>query len=139
MTDLSTPESEWVNEVRKSILSGFFQTGDGAWRPALDIIETDDAYRVEVAIPGVQKEDIDIEIRDDVFTISGERKETEKNEQEGYHIREIPYGKFNRSLRLPVPVDPDDVSAKLKNGIIEIILPKIERTKSRRIKIEEEE
>ncbi len=65
---------EWVNEVRKSILSGFFQTGDGAWRPALDIIETDDAYRVEVAIPGVQKEDIDIEIRDDVFTISGEKK-----------------------------------------------------------------
>lgn len=130
---------DFANEIKKSILNGFFQTGDETWRPVFDVIETAVDFRIKVAVPGIGKDDIEIEIREDVLIVSGERKEEKLSVDEERHIKEILYGKFSRSLRLPLPIEPDNVSAKFKDGIVNIILPKSDSIKPRRIKIEEEE
>ncbi|MEZ4813254.1 MAG: Hsp20/alpha crystallin family protein [Caldisericia bacterium] len=128
---------EFASEIRKSIFNGLFHSGDDYWRPFFDVTETEDEYRMKVSIPGVFKDDVEIEIRDDVVTISGERKETKKEEKEEYHIREIVSGRFSRSLKLPAPIDPDGVVAKFKDGLLCVTLPKSERTKPRKIQIED--
>lgn len=128
---------EFASEIRKSIFNGLFHSGDDCWRPFFDVTETEDEYRMKVSIPGVDKKDVEIEIRDDIITISGERKETKKDDKEEYHIREIVSGKFSRSLRLPVPVDPDAIIAKFKDGLLCVTLPKSERIKPRKIAIED--
>ncbi len=105
---------------------------------SMNVSETDDAYRVTAELPGVKEEDIDIRLDEDVLSIRGEKKfeRSEGDEKENYHFVERAYGSFQRSMRLPTPVDQDKVEASCDNGVLTITLPKTERAeRSRRIQL----
>ncbi len=92
--------------------------------PAVNTREADDAYYIEVDLPGVKKEDISIDVNDNVLTISGERKvEEERKDEEFYRIESV-YGTFERSFTLPEDVDPDKIEAEAKDGVLIVKIPK---------------
>jgi len=99
--------------------------------PAVNIRETEDSFSVEVAAPGKAKEDFDIELDNDVLTISSEdRKENESSDKEGrFTRREFSYKTFKRAFSLPDSVDNTKISASYNNGVLEIALPKREEAK----------
>lgn len=124
-------------EFRRRFLQSLFPSGDDTWRPMFDVSETKEDFRIKIAVPGISKEDVNIEIRDNILTISGERKETKVTAEEELHIKEISYGKFSRSLKLPAKVNHDNVTAKSIDGILHITLPKSESEKPKKIEIED--
>lgn len=97
--------------------------------PAVNIVETDDNYRLEMAAPGMKKEDFKINVENDLLTISTEKKSetTEKNEK--YTRKEFSYSSFLRSFTLPEIVDMDKINANYDNGIMTLLLPKKEEAK----------
>lgn len=107
----------------------------GTWMPAVDIRETDDALLVYAELPGIDKKDIHVDVHDGVLTISGERKYEKDVKEENVHRTERAYGRFSRSFSLPRTVDADKVDAKLKDGVLEIRLPKTESAKPKAIEI----
>ncbi len=104
--------------------------------PEADIIETDKEIKVVVDLPGVRKEDIKINATEDEVEIRAERKREEKEEREGFIRREREFGRFYRRFTLPTKVDPNGAKATYKNGVLEIILPKVEAKERTEIKIE---
>jgi len=109
-----------------------------AWTPSVDIYETEDNLVIKAEIPGVDKKDVSIEVKDNTLKISGERKLEKDIKDENYHRLECSYGSFRRIFALPTSVDQEKISAKFKNGICEIILPKREEKKPKQIEIEGE-
>lgn len=105
------------------------------WSPALDVSQGKDAVFVKVELPGMRKEDIDISLHDGTLTIAGERKhEEEKKEGELFRSERF-FGRFQRSVALPSPVDPGKVKAVYKDGILTVTLPKTEESKPRQIEV----
>jgi HSP20 family protein len=113
-----------------------FPFGDKSWSPAVDLRETDDAYVVHADVPGVKKDEIDIEIIEDVVTIKGERKEETEKKDGNYHRVERHFGSFMRSIEIPGGFDGEKVSAKFSDGVLEVTLPKLEEKKPRSVKVE---
>lgn len=109
-----------------------YHNGDlrGANLPAVNISEDDENFEVEVAAPGLKKEDFNIHIENNLLTISGEHKE-ENEEKEGKKVsrREFSYTSFNRSFSLPETVDEDKIEAKYQDGLLKLTLPKREEAK----------
>ena len=97
------------------------------FRPNVDIIENDKSYEVNVAVPGMDKNDFEIDSKDGLLTVSGERKLEKKEEGKDYHSIETQYGSFSRTFNLPDHVDSSKISAAYKNGILEIVIPKDEQ------------
>lgn len=95
--------------------------------PAVDLEETKDAYIVKSDLPGLEKDKIDLTVRENVLTIEGVRETASKTEDQkkGYYAQERSYGSFARSLSLPGPVDESKISAVYKNGVLTITLPKV--------------
>jgi HSP20 family protein len=104
------------------------------WAPVVDIIETEGDLIVRAEIPGMKREDIDIEITSESLTIKGERKFDEQN-KEGYLRVERPYGPFQRSFSIGVPVDAEKVKAAYQDGILEVVIPKSEAVKPKKIPV----
>jgi HSP20 family protein len=110
----------------------------GTWNPDVDIYENKDSIIVKADLPGIQKDKIKVEVKDNVLTIHGERKEEKEiNEKNVYRV-ERQYGEFYRSFALPAKVDASKITAKYKDGILEVTLPKPEETKGKEIKVEVE-
>jgi len=106
-----------------------------AFQVAVDIREEDDAFFVDVEVPGLSAEDVDVDVEKNVLTIRGERK-VEKEESEGSYRRlERQYGGFSRSFTLPETVDADSISAGMKDGVLALRLPKKEAPTPRRISV----
>ncbi len=105
------------------------------WTPAIQIKELTDKYILDVDVPGVKKEDLKIEVSDNVLTISGERKEEKEEKDAQYHRREIVFGSFKRAIQLPTNIEADKISAKLENGVLHIEIPKSEKSRSKEIPI----
>ena len=103
--------------------------------PAFDVSETDKELIVKADVPGMDKEDINISLSDGLLTITGEKKKEKEDKNENYHCVEMRYGKFSRTMRLPVEVDTEKVDATYKDGVLKITLPKSETVKPRKIKI----
>jgi HSP20 family protein len=101
----------------------------------MSVNESAEQVTVRVELPGVLKEDIAVNVNNDILTISGERKAPERKENEQYIRNEISYGKFERSLSLPYPVDVEKVSASQENGVLTVVLPKHENAKPKQITI----
>ncbi len=99
---------------------------EGEIAPSIDIYEEGGDVVVKAELPGMKKEEIEVNLTDDSITISGEKKKTEKVEKKGYFCLERSYGSFARSLTLPSEVRPDDARATFKDGILEIRIPKTE-------------
>jgi HSP20 family protein len=115
------------------------QTNDASWVPAMDVVETKDAVEVRLEVPGLQPNDIDVRVDDNVLTIAGEKKSEKKNEsasdETAYRHVERRYGQFRRTFKLPTSTDATQVAANYNNGVLTITLPKAERAKPRKIEI----
>lgn len=96
---------------------------------AVDIFEKKDKLVVQVAIPGVKADDLDITVEGEILNIKGETKQEEKIEEKDYFRREFRYGSFNRSVKLPVEVDPQQAHAEYKDGVLTLSFPKPEKKK----------
>jgi HSP20 family protein len=105
------------------------------WGLAVDVSENDDAFIVTASVPGMNPDDLDITISDNILTIKGETESDETIKDEQYHIRERRYGSFGRSITLPVTVNAEDVSANYENGVLTLTVPKAEEVKPRRIAV----
>ncbi len=104
--------------------------------PSVDVSESEDKIVVTAEVPGMKPEEIDVSLSDGILTIKGERKQEKEEKDKNYHLVEIKYGQFSRSIRLPAEVKEDKVSAEYKNGILKITLPKTEEAKKKEIKIQ---
>lgn len=106
-----------------------------SFAPALNVWEDDAAYHVEAELPGFQQRDIDISIDGDRLTIKGERSSESTDENANFIRRERWTGRFERSVMLPAPVDPDQTTATLTNGVLSIRLDKRDEARARRIPV----
>lgn len=104
------------------------------WSPAVDVRENDEEFVLYADLPGVEKQDVQLEMKDSTLILSGKRKEVEVSD-EGWLRRETPSGAFYRAFALPADVAAAKVSANYKNGVLEIRLPKAEQAKPHRIEI----
>jgi HSP20 family protein len=109
--------------------------GTRRWAPAMDLSETEDALLLRADLPGLGRDDVSIEIKDNVLTVSGERKAEHEDEREGYHRIERSYGSFSRSLTVPRGIDPGAVTAAFEKGVLEVRIPKPEERKPHRVEI----
>lgn len=108
------------------------------WAPPIEVLERDDRLVVRAELPGLSKDDIKVEVTDDVLTIAGERREEREETREGYRHSERRYGRFSRSVPLPEGVSPEDVRCTFQNGVLEITMPAPQRERrGRRIEIHE--
>jgi HSP20 family protein len=115
--------------------SGEGSIATAEWAPAVDIKEDNDKFVLHADIPGVKPEEIDVSMEDGVLTIKGEKKTEAKTEQEGYKRVERTYGSFYRRFSLPDTANADEISAKSANGVLEIVIPKREAVKPRKINV----
>ena len=111
------------------------QLSSRAWNPAADIYETKDDFVFKVELPGISKEDIKVELTGDNLSIKGERKEEKEVKKEEYHRVERYCGSFTRSFRLPKNADGQNMKAAMKEGILELRIPKMEEAKTKAIPI----
>lgn len=104
-----------------------------------DLSETDAGYELQVDLPGMKKDDVAIDYSDGILTISGERSDEREDQRKGYYLSERSYGAYERSFRVPESVEPDNISAEFRDGVLTVKLPKSEeaRKSSRRIDVKE--
>ena len=103
------------------------------WNPAVNVYQDKDRFTVVVELPGLKKEEIEISLHDDTLTIAGERKREVSSEQE--FLTERLYGKFQRSLTLPTAVDAERGKATYQDGLLQVVLPKVEEAKPKQIEV----
>jgi HSP20 family protein len=109
---------------------------EGTWLPAADITETDDQFEIKAELPGLKKEDVKINLVDNVLTIRGEKK-TEQDEKNKYcHRMERIFGSFIRSFSLGTKVDNSKIKAEFKDGVLTLALPKAAESKPRQIEVQ---
>jgi HSP20 family protein len=134
LSSLQTEMNRLFNTAFDSPASG---GGGGArrWTPAMDLLETDEAFVLRADLPGLGEDDVNIELEDNVLTVSGERKVEHEDRREGFYRVERASGSFSRSLTLPKGVDPEAVTAAFDRGVLEVRIPKPEQRKPRKINI----
>jgi HSP20 family protein len=106
-----------------------------AWAPALDISERKDAYLVTVELPGVETDDLQITLEDGLLTIQGERHFAQDSSEQQFHRVERRYGAFRRSITLPAHVMADGIEASADDGVLQIMVPKMEEATPKRIQV----
>jgi HSP20 family protein len=107
----------------------------GTWHPVVDMYDEEDRIVIKAELPGMEKKDIAVDVKDRVLTISGERKLDKEVEEENYYRRERTYGKFQRAFSLPADVDSDKIKADFKDGLLKIEVPKPEKQKPKQITV----
>ena len=122
----------WNQRVGAPALSRWFRD---EWSPAVDVRETKDKVVVSVELPGMEGEDVNLSISEDLMTIKGEKKQETEEKNEHHHQIERFYGCFQRSFRLPVSVDSEHVEASFTKGVLKVTLPKTEAAKKKEIPI----
>jgi HSP20 family protein len=108
---------------------------DSSWTPAVDIRENDASYLIHADVPGVDPKDIEVTLEHGILTIAGERKAESESESDGYRRVERLRGRFVRSFALPDTADAEKVDAKVKDGVLEVVINKKESSKPRRIAV----
>lgn len=108
----------------------------GAPEPAVEVAETDDAIIIKAHVPGVKKDQLHVDVTDQAVTLKGEVKEEEEKKEKHYYRRELRYGSFQRTIPLPVSVRADQAKAQLKEGVLQVTIPKSEEAKTKTIPIE---
>jgi len=108
-------------------------------RPSVDIAESKKAYRISVEVPGIDPEQIDLQVEGDTLVLSGEKRQESDDEDEGFHRMERSYGQFRRVLTLPEDADAEGIKADFKNGVLEIKVPRVkqaEKAGAKKVRIE---
>jgi HSP20 family protein len=107
----------------------------GMWSPAVDMFEKNDHLVIKAELPGMEKKDINLDLKDGVLTLRGERKHENQVQDENFYRREMSYGKFVRTFSLPSDVDPEKIKAEFQNGLLTIEVPKPEQHKPKQITV----
>ena len=116
--------------------SSIMRDGGSNWSsPAIDMYQTDNEVVVKAALPGIKANEVQINITGDVLTLRGETKQEEEQKDKSWHLREQRWGAFERSIRLPTTVVPDQAKADFDNGILTVTLPKSEKVKPKTITV----
>ncbi len=123
MTSKDAPADHWMNHV------------EDEGQLAVDVYQTDDSVVVVAPIAGVSQENLEISITDEILSVRGTRTQQDQVNSENYFVQECYWGSFSRSYVLPVAVDPDGATANLKDGILTIRIPRIEKSKTRILKV----
>jgi HSP20 family protein len=106
--------------------------------PSIDVTETDDAIAISAEMPGLERNDVEITVEDDVLTIRGEKKvDREEGDENKYHLSERSYGVFVRVMQLPSGIDPSQIEASMANGVLRIVIPKPSRSQPKKIEVKE--
>jgi len=113
-------------------------TAPRVWSPSVDILETEEALTLHLEIPGMKQNDIDIELTGETLTVRGERTLSQEEKRDHYVRIERSYGRFQRTFTLSTPIQNDKVTAAYRDGILEIVLPKSEELKPRKIAVLQE-
>ena len=138
-----SPWSE-LEEMTHRLNRMFSEPGSGEasrrafWTPAVNVEETNEELRLTAELPGMNIDDIEIEVENNILSLRGEKREEEEKEGRRYHVWERCYGSFERSFTLPRTVKADDISAQFRDGILHVQMPKAPEAKSRRISIKAE-
>jgi len=114
-----------VNAIINSVGEARHEEDSVDFRPKVNTRETEESYHIEVELPGVKKEEVNIEVDGNVLSISGERNVKEEYKDENYHKVESRFGHFSRSFTLPEKVDVSNIEAEFVNGILEVQIPKL--------------
>lgn len=138
--DLSAAQDQmtYLNRMLAQAAVRDYQQPDGAvpvWAPAVDIAERKDAYLVTVELPGIRVDDLEIAFQDGLLTIQGERPLAADSTEERMHLIERRHGQFRRSINLPQHVIGDAIEASTEDGVLCVVVPKVEEAKPRRIKV----
>ncbi len=136
--DLDSLQSDMNRLFDRFFSTGSDGNGNGSvrrWIPPMDLVEGEDHLVLRADLPGMTEEDVAIEVKDRVLTVSGERKSESEEKGEGFHRVERAFGRFSRSLSLPHGIDADAIAARFDNGVLEVTIPKPEETKPTRVAI----
>jgi HSP20 family protein len=116
---------------------GLSRSGAAAqrWVPPMDLTETEGEFVLRADLPGLSEDDVEIEVKDDVLTVSGERKSEHEDRREGFYRVERSFGRFSRSLDLPSGIDASAVTAEFDRGVLEVHIPKPEEHQPTKIRI----
>jgi len=106
-----------------------FDQSKSAFTPGADVAETDSAFEIQVAVPGLNKKDISIDLKDGYLTISGERKFEKEDQSKNFYSVQTQYGTFKKAFQLPDSVVEEKIEASYKNGILHVLIPKDETKK----------
>ncbi len=126
-----------VGRLFDGLFADFDENGNSvtSWLPRADVIENGDAYIIKTELPGVDKNDVKITVRDNVLTLKGEKKQEKEEKGHNFHRVERSYGTFERSFSLPTGVKNDKIDAAYKDGVLTITLPKVEEAKPKEIEV----
>lgn len=123
------------DDVFKPVVRGDSRLSMWNWNPTVDIYDNDENIVIKAELPGIDRKDIVIDVKDGVLTLKGERSFDNEIKEEKYYCRERTFGKFERVFRLPAKVDPEKISADYKDGILKIDIPKPEEQKPKQINV----
>lgn len=120
------------NHLVRNVFDGELETWSA---PAADVRETDESYVLELDLPGRTEKDLEVEVKDNILTVSSRKEDKKEEKKNGYLLRERRSSSFTRSFRLPEGVDAGKIEAAFKNGVLELRVPKAPEAKPRRIAI----
>jgi HSP20 family protein len=136
-------ELQAIQQEMNRLFGSAYPQGNGSngsnvsrWIPPMDVAEDEEHFVVRADLPGVEEGDVNVELEDNVLTISGERKSDIEERKEGYHRIERAYGTFSRSLTLPEGIDPEGIRASFNKGVLDVRIPKPEQRKPRKVAID---
>ncbi len=136
LREIDTLQRE-VNRLFDSMTPALERGANGsAFLPAAELHETPDALQLKLEIPGMEPQDLDVQVTAEAVSVSGERRSETKTEEKGVTRSEFRYGSFRRVIPLPVRIQNDRVEAEYKNGILSLTLPKAEAEKNRVVKVQ---
>jgi len=115
--------------------SGQEDSGVWNWNPAADIYETDDNIVIKAELPGIDKKDIAVDVKNRVLTLKGEHSSEDETKEDNYYRRERRHGRFERAFTLPTEVDLDKIKADYKDGVLKIEIPKLQEKKPKKITV----
>jgi HSP20 family protein len=126
-----------VNRLFDTFFGGAPANGRGLrrWVPPMDLVETEDHLILRADLPGLDSEDVNIEVKDSVLTVSGERRTEHEEKTDGFYRVERAFGTFSRSMSLPSRIDADRITASFEKGVLEVRIPKPEERKPHRVEI----
>ncbi|TDB68903.1 Hsp20/alpha crystallin family protein [Arundinibacter roseus] len=117
--------------VNKSLMNELFEPAYNGTAPAVNVVENENSFRIDVAAPGLQKSDFTINLDQNRLTIASKKEQSEEEKNEKYTRREFRYASFQRTFTLPATIDSEQISATYTDGILHIELPKREEAKAR--------
>jgi len=131
-------QSAHSKELEKNLQKDDWLNGDDEGQLTVDVFQTPDEIIIQSTVAGVKPDELDVSIKQDMVTIKGHRKQAFEEGDDDYFYKELYWGKFSRSIMLPQEIDEDKAEATLKNGLITIKLPKLDKNRIQKLKIKNE-